>query len=315
MKRRMESLGSLIGFVVVAALFGCSSSSDSGGGSTSVTQACTDIASALCNKYETCVPFYLTLDYGDVATCQSRAVPSCSTYPTAPGSTLTGDQIEACSKAIAAASCTQVLDQGINSLPECNLKGTLDNGKPCASGFQCSSGFCPTASGSTCGTCAAATKPGDACVNGGCFSGQTCVPGTGSTGTCQTPAAAGADCGSCVTGYSCVSGKCTAYLKAGDSCNPTSGPECDLTQGLVCQSNVCATISLPKVGEACGAGTKTGPFCSESAVCSGGATAAGTCVAPADDGASCDATKGPGCKPGAECIGGVCKLPDPNSCK
>jgi hypothetical protein len=314
MKRSIASLG--VAVFAFASLFGCSSSSDSGGGSTSVTQACTDIASALCAKYESCVPFYVTLDYGDVATCQSRAVPSCTNYPTAPGSTLTGDQIETCSKSIAAASCSQLLDQGINSLSGCNLVGTLDNGRACASGFQCTSGFCPTAAGTTCGTCAAQTKPGDACVNGSCYGGQSCVVGSSGSGTCQVPAAAGAACtGSCVTGYSCVSGTCTAFLKPGDTCSVTSGPACDLTQGYTCQTNVCATITLPKVGEACGSGTKTGPFCAAHAVCSGGATAAGTCVAPADDGATCDTTKGPGCKPGAECTGGVCKLPDPNTCK
>src|SRR5205823_11395871 len=135
------------GVVASVAFFGCSSSSSSGGGSTSVAQACTDISSALCAKYQSCAPFFITLSYGDVATCQTRAVPSCTSYPTAPGATLTGDQIEACSKAIAGASCSQLLDQGINSLSDCNVKGTLDNGKACASGFQCSSGFCPTAAG------------------------------------------------------------------------------------------------------------------------------------------------------------------------
>src|SRR5439155_17646857 len=135
-------------------------------------------------KYQSCAPFFITLSYGDVATCQTRAVPSCASYPTAPGATLTGDQIEACSKAIAGASCSQLLDQGINSLSDCNVKGTLDNGKACASGFQCSSGFCPTAAGTTCGTCAPVTKSGDPCVNESCYGGQTCVITGSGAGTC-----------------------------------------------------------------------------------------------------------------------------------
>jgi hypothetical protein len=40
----------------------------------------------------------------------------------------------------------------------------------------------------------------------------------------------------------------------------------------------------------------------------------GTCAPPAADGAACDATNGPLCKPGAVCVGGTCAVPDPAQC-
>src|SRR5262249_22726301 len=147
-------------------LFGCSSSSDSSG-SVSLEQACSDISSTLCGRINDCSPFFLTYSYGDLATCQSRAVVGCSSFPTAPGSTLTAAQIESCANALKNASCSALLDDGISTLPECDLKGTLDNGKSCAQNFQCSSGFCPLGSNG-CGTCAPKTKAGDACVSGTC---------------------------------------------------------------------------------------------------------------------------------------------------
>src|SRR5258708_39387835 len=176
--------------------FGCSSSSSTDGGTaTTIQQACTDISSALCTKYDGCAAFFVTYAYGDVATCQSRAILGCTNYPSAPGSTLTTDQIETCAKALQGAACDVILNGGINSLPECNIKGTLDNGKPCASNFQCSSGFCPTGA-SNCGTCAPTTKSGDACVNNSCSGGLTCVTdASGANGKCLGYVDAGADCG------------------------------------------------------------------------------------------------------------------------
>lgn len=309
--------------VACAALFGCSSSSSSspGGGGTTVQQACTDISAAFCAKFNSCAPLYISLSYPDIATCQTRVINGCTSFPTANGSKLTADQIEACAKAVQAASCSTIIDGGVGSLPECNVSGTLDNGKPCAGNYQCSSGFCPVDSKTQCGTCAAQTNVGDACVDTSCSAGQTCVTSsTDKVGKCQKPAAAGADCtGSCVYGTSCVSGKCTAYLKDGDACDATNGPTCDLANGYVCKvvsgttAGKCGKITLPKTGEACDVSTYW--ICGGSARCSVTGSGSGTCQAPAADGASCDATKGPDCMAPASCVSGVCKLTDVNSCK
>ena len=58
------------------------------------------------------------------------------------------------------------------------------------------------------------------------------------------------------------------------------------------------------------------------AVCSGAGhcrvptgTFSGMCIAPAADGAACDAANGPGCTSPATCTNGSCKLPDPANCK
>lgn len=309
-------------FLFLAAPFalGCSSSA-SDTASTPIGQACGDAQSAFCQKFESCAPFFVTLVYGDTATCQTRAVPGCTSFTSAPGSNVTGDQIEACANAVKNATCDQVLNGGVSALPACDLKGTLDNGKPCAQGLQCSSGFCPIGDNG-CGTCAPRTKDGDACISGNCSDGQTCVTSAGAGGggssVCRATVADGQSCGEsgapCKSGSSCVSGLCTKNLASGAACTPGSGAQCDIDQGLVCQSGTCSAITLPKAGEACSAAT--GFTCSGSAKCSvSSGTVSGTCLAPAEDGAACDDVKGPGCKPGAKCVGGVCKVPDVTTCK
>ena len=84
---------------------------------------------------------------------------------------------------------------------------------------------------------------GSKCTAGGtpCLSGYSCI-----SGKCTAnPLASGATCTTsgtpCVTGYSCVSGKCTANpLAAGSSCT-TGGTPC--ADGSSCQSGTCKPIT------------------------------------------------------------------------
>jgi hypothetical protein len=126
----------------------------------------------------------------------------------------------------------------------------------------------------------------------------------------------------------CFNAKCTAKGGAGAACSAdpksTTAPDCDSTQGLICaydkttfKPTTCVKATEAKVGDPCS-------FLDQK-VCVGGAwckgydiknpTVPGTCTAPADDGAACDPALGPTCKPGAKCMGGICKTNDPTSCK
>jgi hypothetical protein len=73
---------------------------------------------------------------------------------------------------------------------------------------------------------------------------------------------------------------------------------------------VCTPVVYAKVGEACGITGMMYAVCTASADCK-----MQKCVAPATDGAPCDATNGPGCLAPAKCVGGLCKLEDPAACK
>lgn len=282
-----------------------SNNNSSGGGSGN----CNSYSTALCNKFEQCAPLDLQLVYGDVQTCIARSVMSCNA-----GMTLTPvppAQLSACSSAVSQLDC-QVFVRG-NSQPEaCAFTGSLANGKACGSEAQCQSGYCNLTNG-TCGTCAPRATTGGACTSTyGCQNGLVC----NSSKVCAKPLASGGSCtatSDCAAGLVCVSGKCAAPVALGQPC--TLGA-CNEDVGEFCNGQVCAKLQLAATGQPCG-------FVNGKEVeCSGGGTCRlaqgqqqGTCVAPAKDGASCDATNGPDCLSPASCDNGKCNVPDPSSCK
>jgi hypothetical protein len=135
-------------------LFGCSSggegspvgdsgTSDGASDAPAVTpdQACTELAAAFCEKANSCAPVFVQLEYGDVATCNSRFKPTCLGGLSAPGTSATPANVSACATAAKAATCSALFDN--NSPSECLPKpGTLDDGKPCTGDNQCKSAFC-----------------------------------------------------------------------------------------------------------------------------------------------------------------------------
>src|SRR5205085_2851619 len=87
------------------------------------------------------------------------------------------------------AACPAFLTQSFGAA--CTVQpGQVQNGKGCVDDAQCASTFCARAAGTACGTCAAPTKVGDACVDKTCSRGSVCpsdsttciAPGKGKLG-------------------------------------------------------------------------------------------------------------------------------------
>jgi hypothetical protein len=139
-----------------------------------------------------------------------------------------------------------------------------------------------------------------------------------------TFAKAGSPCSAaqpCLRTLSCNKGTCATPLGAGANCEPTldqSQNPCDGAKGLFChgQTKVCTSVGTAAAGAACGFIDKNIVLCTAGAQCKTAPGAlSGTCQATAADGATCDDTNGPKCVAPAHCVGGVCKITDPSSCK
>jgi hypothetical protein len=284
--------------------------------------ACTSLAESYCKKLGDCFPLGLDVLFGDASTCQARAKAQCLRTLGAPGVHETPSMASACATDLLAESCPAVLGKDVT--PSCvPAPGDVANGAACGDDEQCASGFCPVAGDAVCGTCAALPKVGDTCIAGACGRELACV-----SGVCQKPGKIGDSCdpkaNPCETGVSCFGGKCVAGGGPGALCDSSEKlhPNCDITQGVGCNpgTHVCQKVLEAKAGDACGVDFAAGTYsiCTAGSICrttAGGFT--GTCIAPAADGAECntDPSVGPECLSPAKCVGTVCKLPDPASCK
>lgn len=283
--------------------------------SVTAAQASADAATAFCARIQSCAPAYLSIGYGDVATCNTRFAKSILPSIGANGSAATPAMLETCAKAIANASCGDLLSRNLPA--ECRKPGTLADGSACATDDQCLNMRCKVAPNAVCGTCGSHAAAGASCaVDEDCDFGAKCV-----NGTCAAYGKQGDPCSAtrpCRADLACRSGSCAAPAATGDAC--TAFEECDVLHGVGCNpvTKKCEAFSFAQPGNACGF------VSSQIVVCQGpggdcvGATQQnpkGTCKAPAADGAACDNTNGPLCASPAVCMGGICTLPDPAACK
>jgi hypothetical protein len=318
--------------LVSAALIGVSftACSGSGGGSSvSAAQAASDVASALCTRIQACTPFLIQVAYGDLATCTSRTTATPTATLAAPGTGWVSSAAEECAQAIPGVSCDDALG---NALPAaCRPPaGQLALGAACGDSAQCASAYCNLGAGGKCGTCAAALgATGSACFrDGDCAIGTVCN-GSDLTkkpevaGQCAALGAAGAACDGarpCLKTLACSAGACATPGATSASCTQTGSDffgSCDELTGDYCSKatgGACTTISLATAGGACGTINNALTSCSGSGTCPPTGASA-TCVAPAADFGNCDPVNGPSCLSPAQCIGGVCTLPTPASCK
>src|SRR5215471_5730452 len=112
----MSRVLSAFAFIVLGA---CSNSSSGGGGKPSdagdgsaggsLVQAAADVAAAYCARAQACSPAFLTLAYGDVATCSAGFIAQITPTLGANGTTYTADQLHACAQAVPSTSCGDFL--------------------------------------------------------------------------------------------------------------------------------------------------------------------------------------------------------------
>jgi len=282
--------------------------------SVSLGQAAGDVATAVCNKLNSCAALVVNADYGDVATCITRETLAYKNTLSAPSTGWSPASLDACAQAVPGASCVDLL--GHNLPAACQTPaGHLAAGAACADNAQCQSAYCNIASGS-CGACSAAPTAGGACTGDAqCPQGEICS----SVGACVTPAAAGSTCSStqpCQATLVCKNGACTESDAAGASCTLITGTfgSCNDLANLFCNGSVCTSLTFAAAGQACGA-MLTGLAVTGFAVCSAsGQCVDSVCHAFAADGAACSAT-GAKCMPPASCQNGVCTMPDSTSCQ
>jgi hypothetical protein len=277
-------------------------------------EGCSQVAKSLCDALNACAPVFIQEQYGDEATCISRATLSCMTDQSTGGIARTPDDLVACAKAASGISCTDALAGNLPSA--CDPKpGTIVNGMACGSNLQCQSTYCNKTD--ACGVCSSRQDVGHACsTNDGCNKGLVCA-----SSVCVKPAGPGEACNlpsqPCRSDVACSSSKapgmCVPRVGAGGACADNSDL-CDFTKGAICNTlanpNACITINIAKPGDMCSLASKT--------ACVGGVGPCsdvlfgGICANPAEDGAACDNKSV--CIPPATCVNKVCRLPSAPNC-
>jgi hypothetical protein len=263
---------------------------------------CARYALALCEVQRRCVLELFTYLYPDMASCQAAWGAICAQQVSLPSTSYTADQALACAAGLDAVSCEDW--NAARDPAACSpTPGALANGSACGDDPQCQSTICRVPANETCGVCGPKVGPGGArSSDAECPADLSCV-----NRTCRTrpvagdPGTSGAGCRGLLV---CKNSVCAPGAKAGETCSPGT---CDVELPLFCASGgVCRSTSYAKRGEACD--NTVGAFCGGGGICrTGAAGGAGTCVAPAADGAPYDDAQGPGCGPTATCVGGICR--------
>lgn len=310
MKSRRLLLGGLLWACVAATACG---SGGSPGGSSSKSD-CTSLATAICDATEQCSPFYLSANYGDMATCVARNVLACQAFTTASGASVKPSDYAACAKGYAQLDCAHLMGalHGTIVPSGCAVPGARANGQPCGVDTQCKSGYCQHTS-VTCGTCEDLRASGAPCTQvADCQAGLTC---SSAHITCAEPGKVGDACTlstDCAIGLACAANKCVKPGEAGAPC--TLLEDCDVDQGMICGlQHTCMATQLAKIGAACGIVNNALVACEGAGFCDipQGKTT-GTCRAPPKDGGACGPTKL--CMLPAMCVSNTCRLPDTTTC-
>lgn len=319
-------------FALALGLIALGCSSNVADTTVSPDQGCSELATTYCDKANSCASLYISVSYGDTATCVSRFKTSCLAGLQAPSTAQTPGDLSACAGAAKSMSCQALFDGDLPT--QCQPKaGGLDDGKSCFTDSQCKSSFCALDNEkAVCGVCAAKPAAGGKCVSNACPAPLKCS----TDGTCNKPVAVGAACSGsipCQSGSNCFGMKCVADATTeGAACNAMTGPSCDGTKGLACVTNKCVKFKVAATGADCGidydatAKAVTGAtICEKGGWCKGVDLTAmppvfkGKCEPAAKDGEACiessDLGKGPGCMEPAECVSGKCQLSDNATCK
>lgn len=323
----------------VAVVPSCGGSAEAGDSvaapATTLDEACAAVASAACAQLGACSSgFVIDLRYGDESTCAARSAAACAQTNSAPSTSVTPEGLDACASALATESCDAYLDS--HAPKDCQAApGALADGQACIAGGECESTFCAIDPEAPCGVCGPRPSAGDACQQAtDCGRDLVCVA---VSSTCEAAVGEGGACDKghpCELGFSCVgagdeaglNGSCEREIAAaGGACDPSfqSGADCAHLLGLFCdpKAKTCLQSTTAAPGEACGfLGSGGLVLCSAGGMCvtpTGSTT--GTCLAPANDGETCDTASGPPCLLPARCVvsagtSGTCALLDASKC-
>jgi hypothetical protein len=255
-----------------------------------------------------------------MAACVADYNQACLNGAAAAHSGFTPDAIQSCGAAVAGQNCTDYFT--LTALPACSPRGgTVADGGPCSSGWQCASGRCSFAV-PACGTCLPRVAAGQVCQGGDCDDNFACsATAPGATSMVCTPVVNVG--GACNDGNVCpintfcdpTTHVCKTVPKLGQACDPQTTYFCDLTgPPSLCDSNTntCAAgVTTVGVGSSCGSDAGTNVTCP------------GNCISQTDGGVPiCQAYQGVGqacdstslyCAGGLACDSGTCGTCDGRS--
>lgn len=279
---------------------------------------------------------FLTAPASELERRQKVIAGDCTTRFTMPGNAVTPSGLEACAAALEIIGC----GNSDAPPPECDFRGTLEEGAACHSSEQCASGLCTPVSawGETCGHCAGLVGLGDDCSTGGCPRVAACLPRSQSaesyTCVAQTFGSADAACDGnamlCRPGLGCTNGRCLPFRQEGDTCDNrntwcidplycssagrctapgTEGQSCagdeSCAHGLVCDPDTWQCVSPRWVGsgEPC---SLVATQCLFGGCIYQGDTRAGVCSTVVAEGGSCNQLERI-CDIGLVCLDGTCR--------
>jgi hypothetical protein len=282
------------------------------------TAACDEYGARFCERLEGCAAALLVGLFDDRTGCEQRTRLDCQIQAARPGSGFTAPMVGACNQALGAASCEDLLG---DTVPACQVVGTLAAGAPCGAGGQCASGFCRMGETATCGQCASAGTEGDPCESTAacrfplrCSRAGRCAAGAGPGDFCNETH----PCRSPSFYCSAADNTCQPFAALGESCNATGATFArPCADGLICRPGArgsCVAIQYVGAGERCGV-----PMSGPVVLCRGSASCIdGTCRAAGADGERCTASplgESLGCVLPAQCRQGRCQLGDPAECR
>ena len=293
------------------------STSGSGGdtGGEPVDLVC-ELMREACERQVACGHAVLNNNPGGVDACLAeQRCESAGELLDLPDVELDPDAVAACIAALEAASCGELVAQGLDIDAACSqyLVGTLGEGESCHGGTisDCAPGLSCVFEGNTCpGTCTAPPAP---CSEGSCGADAFC----GADGTCQSRAALGEACDetqigfdnlsdrACVAGTHCEDFVCVADLDAGAACGGLDVHACGDGACMCADPDDCdedADFTCGPVrlaGEAC----STAFDCAEGLYCD--FYAGSRCVERGAAGAACNDSFG-ACQHPLVCVDGAC---------
>ena len=275
-----------------------------------------------CRSFQKCFPVQFSTLWADEEGCVARRLKLSTSVLFGPGSLLTTADIEACGRVSGPEySCDQILRTFYENpvIPaDCRLKGTSDNGTPCAGSDQCKSGYCRYELTSACGSCSDRVGPGGACaMHQHCAEGfachnTKCVPWVDRGGACDGSKP-------CHTADYCApDGKCAPRLSLDSACDPAK-QECEPTLSCSSVTSKCVPLTTHGLGEPCGfRGDGTLGLCNFGLKCkiTNAGAYTGACVGAAKAGDSCFRTgpNGSQCEAPLLCAS-TCVLPSTDVCR
>ena len=148
MRRLGRWFARAVGSLLALGALSCSGSdfSASPKATTTLAEACQDLATARCNLRVTCTNAVddtgasLLRVYGDADTCLTREALACQNQATASGSGANAEHLEQCATAVTTEACADFFDNV--PPPACLAGGSHAAGSPCAFNSQCTSGYC-----------------------------------------------------------------------------------------------------------------------------------------------------------------------------